>query len=222
MLMSVVASSSLMAQELDLNEENVRIGYSIGVNIGFNLAGQGFLGDEVDAAAMLQGIRDALSDDLQLSDEEIMASLQNYSLQQQVREQRAMETNRQAGMDFLAENALAPGVVTTASGLQYMVLEESSDPNSPSPAASDTVMVHYHGTLIDGTVFDSSIQRGEPISFPLDGVIPGWTEGVQLMNVGDTYRLFIPSELAYGANGAGQVIGPHATLIFDVQLLDIE
>jgi len=124
------------------------------------------------------------------------------------------------GASFMANNANAEGVVTTASGLQYQVLQEGTGPH---PTASDTVTVHYTGTLLDGTVFDSSVERGQPISFPLQGVIAGWTEGVQLMPVGSKFRFWIPPELAYGTRGAGNgVIPPNATLIFDVELLGIE
>lgn len=119
---------------------------------------------------------------------------------------------------FMADNQNAEGVITTASGLQYQVLQEGTGPH---PTASDTVTVHYTGTLLDGTVFDSSVERGQPISFPLQGVIPGWTEGVQLMSVGSKFRFWIPPELAYGTRGSGNVIPPNATLIFDVELLGI-
>jgi FKBP-type peptidyl-prolyl cis-trans isomerase len=123
-----------------------------------------------------------------------------------------------AGQTFLARNAQEPGVMTTASGLQYKVITEGS---GAQPTATDTVTVHYRGTLIDGTEFDSSYSRGEPISFPLNGVIPGWTEGLQLMTVGSKYILYIPSELGYGAQGAGAAIPPNSTLIFEVELLGI-
>lgn len=123
-----------------------------------------------------------------------------------------------AGQAFLAQNAQEPGVMTTASGLQYKVITEGS---GARPTATDTVTVHYRGTLIDGTEFDSSYSRGEPISFPLNGVIAGWTEGLQLMTVGSKYMLYIPSELGYGAQGAGAAIPPNSTLIFEVELLAI-
>ncbi len=216
-----LGNSSLLAQELDLESTDVRAGYSIGVNIGLNLASQGILGPEIDSAALIQGIRDAIDDSIQLSDEEIVAALEAYSQRMQDAASAELVAMQQSNADFLADNALEPGVVTTPSGLQYLVLEESTDPNAPMPSATDEVRVHYHGTMIDGSVFDSSVDRGEPISFPLDGVIAGWTEGVQLMQVGDKYRFFIPSELAYGANGAGP-IPPYSTLIFDVELLGIE
>jgi len=212
--------NSLFAQELDLESTEVRTGYSIGVNIGLNLASQGILGSDIDNAALVQGIRDAIDDSILLSDEEIVAALEQYSLLMEQRAEEQLAGMAQAGQDFLNDNAMQPGVVTTASGLQYLVLEEGADRTAAMPLATDEVMVHYHGTMIDGTVFDSSVDRGEPISFPLDGVIPGWTEGLQLMRVGDKFRFFIPSELAYGASGAGP-IPPFSTLIFDVELLGI-
>jgi FKBP-type peptidyl-prolyl cis-trans isomerase len=128
----------------------------------------------------------------------------------------------QASRDFLATNAAAPGVMTTASGLQYMVVAEAADANAAMPAETDTVVVHYTGTLIDGTVFDSSVERNQPAPLQLNGVIPGWTEGLQLMKVGSKYRFFIPSDLAYGEAGAPPVIPPNSTLIFDIELLSIE
>ncbi len=130
------------------------------------------------------------------------------------------EENKAAGTAFLAENAKKPNVVTTASGLQYEVLKQGT--GKVSPAATDTVTVHYKGTTIDGAEFDSSYSRGEPTSFPLNRVIPGWTEGVQLMKEGDTYRFYIPSELAYGEQGAGGSIAPNSALIFDVELIKIQ
>ncbi|MBA4140644.1 MAG: FKBP-type peptidyl-prolyl cis-trans isomerase [Segetibacter sp.] len=127
-------------------------------------------------------------------------------------------SNLQAGEDFLAENATRPEVTTTASGLQYEVLTEG---NGPKPQATNTVTCHYHGTLTNGTVFDSSVQRGQPASFPLNGVIKGWTEALQLMSVGSKYRLFLHPSLAYGEKSAGAHIQPNSTLIFDVELLSI-
>lgn len=127
--------------------------------------------------------------------------------------------NLAKGQAFLKANSTQPGVKTTSSGLQYLVLEEGK---GKSPKATDTVLVHYKGNLLDGTEFDSSYKRNEPISFPLNGVIPGWTEGVQLMKEGGKIRLFIPSNLAYGSRGAGGVIPPDSTLIFDIELLKVQ
>ncbi len=133
--------------------------------------------------------------------------------------QKAAALNQEKGSAFLAENAKKDGVKTTASGLQYEVLHSGSGDSHPT--ASSTVRVHYHGTLIDGTVFDSSVERGETISFPLNRVIPGWTEGVQLMKTGDKFRFYIPSNLGYGNRSAGK-IPPGSTLIFDVELFEIQ
>lgn len=133
-------------------------------------------------------------------------------------QEKAAELNRQQGAAFLSENRSREGVTVRPSGLQYKVLRESS---GPKPTISDRVTVHYRGRLIDGTEFDSSYGRGEPTTFPLAGVIPGWTEGLQMMSVGSKYRLFVPSDLGYGQKGAGDQIGPDATLIFDVELLHI-
>jgi FKBP-type peptidyl-prolyl cis-trans isomerase len=202
---------------LDTAEQ--KAGYSIGVNIGGNLSGQGLI-EDLDVSALLMGIQDGISGELKITEEEIMAAIQNFSMLQQSKQEAAMAELSQAGQNFLTENASQPGVMTTASGLQYIVISEGAA-GGPKPAATDTVNVHYHGTLIDGTVFDSSVERNEPISFPLNGVIPGWTEGLQLMKVGDKFRFFIPPELGYGATGAGP-IAPKSTLIFDVELLDIE
>lgn len=132
--------------------------------------------------------------------------------------QKAVQENSRLGYEFLTQNKSKEGVITTASGLQYQILTQGD--GTVHPKASDTVTVHYHGTLIDGTVFDSSVDRGEPIAFPLNRVIKGWTEGVQLMLVGDKYRFFIPSELAYGNRTTGK-IGGGSVLIFDVELLKI-
>jgi FKBP-type peptidyl-prolyl cis-trans isomerase len=130
-----------------------------------------------------------------------------------------IKDNKTMGREFMEENAKNDSVVQTKSGLQYMVLKEGT---GVKPGPTDKVTVHYTGKLIDGTVFDSSVENGEPITFPLDGVIPGWTEGLQLMSEGSKYRLFIPSELAYGSKGAGDKILPNSTLIFDVELIKVE
>ncbi len=212
-------ASAALAQELTTDQQ--KAGYSVGANIGGGLAGQG-LKEDLDIAALVQGIQDAMAGGtMKMTPDAMQAAIEQLSATVQGRAQAQMEQQAQAGKDSLAKNATAAGVKTTASGLQYLVVTEGSDANAPKPKETDTVRVHYHGTLIDGTVFDSSVERNEPISFPLNGVIPGWTEGLQLMNVGDKYRFFIPSELGYGANGAGP-IPPNSTLIFDVELLGIE
>ncbi|MEX2367323.1 MAG: FKBP-type peptidyl-prolyl cis-trans isomerase [Pseudohongiellaceae bacterium] len=217
---TLAMSVQVLAQSVELESAEARAGYSIGVNIGMNLESQG-IASNVDVDALMSGIADGLSGNLQLSEEQIVSAIEEFSQKLEAEAMAQVEQQSQAGQQFLAENATREGVMTTDSGLQYMVLEEGSDASAPSPAASDTVNVHYHGTLVDGTVFDSSVDRGEPITFPLNGVIPGWTEGLQLMQVGDKYRFFIPANLAYGEAGAGP-IGPNSTLIFEVELLGIE
>jgi len=217
-VLSLAARTAVAQTALDTPEQ--KAGYSIGVNIGGTLSGQG-LAEDLDIGALLMGVQDGISGELKLSEEELMAAIQEFSAQQQAKEEVRMAAQAQEGVAFLASNATQPGVTTTASGLQYQVITSATDPAAASPAATDTVSVHYHGTFIDGTVFDSSVERGEPISFPLNGVIPGWTEGVQLMKVGDKFRFFIPSDLGYGPQGAGP-IPPNSTLIFDVELLGIE
>ena len=222
---AVVMSGLLAAcggnnSEPSLDSEIAKVSYGIGANIGSRF------GDDLplDVDAFSAGVRDAIAGgELKMSDEEIMSTLQAYQQKQmaerQVESQALAETNRKEAEAFLAENASAEGVVVTDSGLQYKVLAEG---DGASPSESDTVEVHYEGTLLDGSVFDSSYQRGEPVSFPVNGVIPGWTEALQMMKVGSKWKLFIPSELAYGAGGAGQMIGPNAALVFEVELLGIK
>jgi len=164
---------------------------------------------------VLKGMRDSLSGaETRLSSDEAQAKFQEaYEALIEKRNSEAMQKET----EFLAENSKKSGVLITASGLQYEVIEEG---NGPKPQSSDTVKVNYEGRLIDGTVFDSSYERGTPAEFPLEWVIPGWTEGIQLMGVGSKYKLYIPSELAYGPNGGGP-IPPYSPLIFDVELIEI-
>jgi len=215
-----VMAGNLLAQDLDLTSEEGKAGYSIGVNIGMNLVNQMPM-EDLNMVSLIQGVSDALNGQLQMSEEEIMNAIQAFSLAQQEKFDAAQAEVLQAGVRFLEDNGQRPEVMITASGLQYEVLEEG-EAGADSPRASDTVTVHYHGTLIDGTVFDSSVERNQPATFGLNQVISGWTEGVQLMKVGDKYRFYIPPELAYGETGAGGIIGPNATLIFDVELLEIQ
>lgn len=190
--------------------------YSAGVMIASDLKVQGLTDLDVDAFAA--AVKDVLAgNDLKVSKEDAQEMFRTYLMEAK---EKAKLANQKAGADFLAANGKKKGVTTTDSGLQYEVLESSDDPRKP--ALTDKVNVHYHGTLIDGTVFDSSVDRGEPISFPLNGVIQGWQEGLQLMNVGSKYRLFIPYDLAYGDRAAGPTIAPYSALVFDVTLLNIE
>jgi FKBP-type peptidyl-prolyl cis-trans isomerase FklB len=208
-----VAKAAVKAPVLKTRIDSVS--YGIGVSIAENLKAQGL--ENVNTAVLAKAIQETLKNQPQiLSKEQIDMSISNY-LQQLKAEKTAK--NREAGLKFLAENKTKPGVVTLPDGLQYQILKEG---NGPKPTANDKVKTHYHGTLIDGTVFDSSVDRGQPISFPVNGVIKGWTEALQLMPVGSKWRLFIPSKLAYGDRGAGPKIGPGAALIFDVELLAIE
>jgi len=191
--------------------------YSIGMVMAKNLTSQGIT--EVDEASFQAGMAAVLAGtETKLTIEEASTKFQEAVTAAKA---KLHEGNKSKGEAFLAENLKREEVTATASGLQYEVLEISS-PAAKKPTLADKVKVHYHGTLTDGTVFDSSVDRGEPISFPLNGVIQGWQEGLQLMPEGSKYRLYIPYNLAYGERAAGPVIGPFSALIFDVTLLAIE
>ncbi|MCB1672262.1 MAG: FKBP-type peptidyl-prolyl cis-trans isomerase [Pseudomonadales bacterium] len=219
-LISLVGlANSGLAQDVDLQNEDNRIAYSIGVNIGQNLVQQQLL-EDLDFEAFVMGLRDLVNGEPQLSNEEIIASIQTFQQRMMERQNAERDAARSYGEEFLAANAEKDGVVVLDSGLQYLVLE-SGDNGAESPSATDSVLAHYHGTLIDGSVFDSSVDRGEPAQFALNQVIPGWTEALQLMKVGDKWRIFIPYELAYGEQGIPGAIPPFATLIFDVELLEV-
>lgn len=197
-----------------------RASYGIGVDVGGSLLRGGA---DIDVASFIQGFRDTLAGrPLLINREERHAAMTEYSDQMRAEQMAAMEElgrkNLVEGNDFLEANKAAEGVVTTRTGLQYTVLEEG---DGPKPAADARVKVHYTGTLIDGTKFDSSYDRGEPAEFRLAGVIKGWGEALQLMSVGSRYKLFIPAELAYGDRGMPPMIGPNAVLIFEVELLEI-
>jgi len=193
-----------------------KVSYFIGNNFGKRMAGQGFT---LDYDQLLAGIKDAVEGkDTKFPPAELESAMQVFQNAMTAVESQRGERNKQAGIDFLAANGKKQGITTTASGLQYEVLKAAE---GAKPKATDTVKVHYHGTLTSGKVFDSSVQRGEPIEFGLNQVIPGWTEGVQLMNKGSKFKFYIPSDLAYGPNGQGE-IGPNEVLIFEVELLDFK
>lgn len=175
---------------------------------------------DVETESLVLGITHALNgDDSLLSPEEMRAVIETFQKEMQAKVQEAQSGNSSKGVEFLKENGSKDGVKTLESGMQYIVINQG---DGEKPQATDTVDVHYEGSLIDGTVFDSSIKRGEPATFPVNGVIQGWQEALQLMEVGTKWRVFIPSELAYGAQGAGGDIGPNETLIFEMELLSIK
>lgn len=205
---------------IKLETEAQKVSYVIGSQIGTSIKSDGI---EIDLDAFVRGLTDARAGrELAMTQEEMQQAMQGFREQMMAKmEAERAEAGAKAGAEgakFLAENAEKPGVKTTESGLQYVVVEEG---DGATPEASDVVRTHYRGTLIDGTEFDSSYARGEPAEFPVNGVIAGWTEALQLMQVGDKWKLFIPSDLAYGERGAGQDIPPNATLIFDIELLEV-
>lgn len=199
-----------------------KLSYALGIGIGSQLAGMG--AKELNIDDFAQAIKDVISgSQLKVDNVEAQTLVQNFFQEQEAKQQSAAaEAGKAAkaeGEAFLAENGKKEGIVTLPSGLQYQVLKEG---DGKKPSATDQVVCHYEGTLIDGTVFDSSYQRNQPATFGLNQVIPGWTEGVQLMQEGAKYRFFIPYKLAYGERGAGAQIPPFATLVFDVELIEVK
>ncbi len=203
-----------------LDSVSYGIGSDVGHNLQMNLQQAGL--DSMNLDAMFAGMRDAMDSNERISSEKVKAVVQAYMMdaQRKMMVQQAAKDSAllREGQAFLAENGKKQGVVTTASGLQYEVLQMGK---GPKPTAEQTVKVNYKGTLINGKQFDSSYDRGEPAEFPVNAVIPGWTEALQLMPVGSRWKLYIPSELAYGQHGAGQDIPGNSALIFEVELLDI-
>lgn len=198
-----------------------KVSYALGLGIGRQL--QDLCGEDLNVDDFASAVRDIFTgSELAIDEIEgqqmVIDYLRRRDEERKAEQSAAGEAARKAGEDFLAANAKKEGVVVLPSGLQYMVLREGT---GRSPKVSNNVRCHYEGRLIDGTVFDSSIKRGEPATFPLGGVIKGWTEGLQLMKEGAKYRFFIPYDLAYGENGAGSAIPPYAALIFDVELIDV-
>lgn len=202
--------------DLNLTTDETRVSYGIGRQLGDQLRENPPPGISLDA--VIAGIRDAFAGaESRVSPEHLNASFAVIRERMQTEAQRKAEAAAGEGKAFLADNAKREGVTTLPSGLQYEVLASGE---GAKPTADDQVRTHYHGTLIDGTVFDSSYQRGQPAEFPVGGVIAGWTEALQLMGVGSKWRLYVPSELAYGAQGVGS-IPPHSVLVFDVELLAV-
>lgn len=203
-----------------LESDKAKFSYAMGMDVGSSL---GQVGTDIDTDAFVEAFRTSIAKgETRLKAEEAKKIQQAFFMKKQKEQHEKMQAsgtaNKTTGEAFLAANKQKDGITTTASGLQYEVLTPAE---GDKPAATQTVKVHYRGTLIDGTEFDSSYKRGEPATFPLNRVIRGWTEGVQLMSPGSKYRFFVPSELGYGERGAGADIGPNSTLIFEVELLEI-
>jgi FKBP-type peptidyl-prolyl cis-trans isomerase FklB len=226
-LLAVVAVSTLFlavqvyGEEISLKDSKDKVSYAIGLDVGNAMKKQSI---DINTDIFMKGLKDSLSGDKKLmTDDEIRETMTAFSREmadkQKEMMKKAAEKNRQEGDVFLAENKKKEGIKTVASGLQYKVIEEGK---GKTPKAGDTVTVNYRGTLIDGTEFDSSYKRGQPATFPVSGVIKGWTEALQLMKEGAKWQLFIPSDLAYADKGAGGIIGPNAVLIFDVELISVK
>lgn len=204
--------------------ENDSLSYSIGMSLASFYKQQGIT--NINTVLLNRAINDIKTGKTLLTEEQMTACVNNYMQKKQVEKTEItrkanagiIEANHKAGEAFLAENKTKPGVVTTPSGMQYIVMKEGT---GPKPLSTDRVKCHYHGTLIDGTVFESSVERGQPVDFPVTGVIQGWVEALQLMPVGSKWKLFLPANLAYGDNAAGPKITPGSTLIFEVELLEI-
>jgi len=218
-LVLIVMSLFLMGMTITLKSQNMsqeeKNSYALGATVGESYHNAGV---EIIFEFFKEGFLDAFKGKNKFSEEEIQACFEDIQGKLMAKQSVGSETEKEAGRQFLAENKKRAGVQETASGLQYEVIVMGS---GAKPTATDQVKVHYHGTTIDGQVFDSSVQRGEPIVFGLNQVIAGWTEGVQLMPIGSKFKFYIPSDLAYGDRGAGGMIKPGAMLIFEVELLDI-
>jgi FKBP-type peptidyl-prolyl cis-trans isomerase FklB len=208
------------AEGVALKTKKDKVSYAIGVNVGKGMQQESL---EIDPDIFAKGLKDGMTGaKMAMPDEEmrqVMTAFQKEMAEKQAVKVKAVaEKNKKEGETFLAANKKKDGVKTLPSGLQYKVIKEGT---GQTPKLTDAVTTNYRGTLIDGTEFDSSYRRGQPAKFPVSGVIPGWTEALQLMKVGSTWQLFIPSNLAYGERGAGNIIGPNATLIFDIELISI-
>ena len=213
MLAALTVQARGIREEIDLAGEKERTSYAFGMTVGGDLQDTGI---EIDYTAFAEGLRDGMEGGYtRLDRDDALEIVQNAFESAMLRQSAEL---REKEIAFLAQNAAREDVHVTESGLQYQVLEEG---NGPKPLATDTVKVHYEGAMIDGNVFDSSYPQGQPEEIPLDMVIPGWAEGIQLMNVGSKYLIYIPSNLAYGERGAGQIIPPYSTLVFTIELLDI-
>lgn len=220
-LVLMAAGCGAGEKKIELNDQKAKVSYSIGMSLGTDFKAQGI---EIDPDVMVQAIKDvSAGGKTMMTEEEVHKVITDFqkelAAKQEAKAKEGGIKNLKDGADFLAENGKKEGVVTLPSGLQYKIEKKGT---GKKPGAKDTVTVHYKGTLINGTEFDSSYKRGEPVSFPVGGVIPGWTEALQLMEEGSKWQLFIPANLAYGERGAGAQIGPNSTLIFDVELLKVK
>lgn len=217
-LLGLVLAGCDSQTNVELTTPAQKASYGIGLNMGKSLAQEGM--DDLDSKAVAQGIEDAIGKkDQKLKDEELVEAFAALQKRAEARVLAMTEEASKAGKKFLEDNAKREGVITTASGLQYEVVTKG---DGAQPSATDVVSVHYEGALIDGKVFDSSIKRGSPIDLPVSGVIPGWVEALQLMHVGEKVKLFIPSELAYGAQSPSPEIPANSVLVFDLELLSIK
>ena len=216
LVVSVISScQNLTQQKFNFDEANEleKVSYSIGINVATSIKSEGL--DSINSFYISKGFQDVFENkDLSINIEESNKIIGEYFNKKQDAKNQRLAIDSKI---FLEQNKQKDGVMTTESGLQYLILSEGKGNN---PTLNDNVTVHYHGTLIDGTIFDSSVDRKQPATFPLNGVIPGWQEALQMMSVGSKWKIFIPSELAYGESGAG-AIGPNSTLIFEVELLSI-
>lgn len=215
----VLAGCEQQQAGVELSTSVQKASYGIGLNMGKSMLQDGI--EDLDPHAVAAGIQDALNKKKQqVSDEELMQAFTLLQAKAEERMAEQSEANLKAGQKYLEDNAKRPGVKTTASGLQYEVIKAAAEGEQPS--LDDIVTVHYEGRLIDGTLFDSSIERGSPIDLPVGGVIPGWIEGLQLMHVGEKYKLYIPSKLAYGEQSPSPVIPANSVLVFELELLSIK
>jgi FKBP-type peptidyl-prolyl cis-trans isomerase FklB len=210
--------SQVYAEEkLVLKNQKDKMSYIIGMDIGNNLKKQSI---DVDPNILTKGVKDALAGGKPLlTEQEISETMAAFQKEMMAKQEQVAKKNKAEGDAFLSENKKKEGVKTLPSGLQYKVIKAGT---GKKPKSTDTVTTHYRGTLINGTEFDSSYKRGQTVSFPVSGVVPGWTEALQLMEEGAKWQLFIPSNLAYGEKGAGGLIGPNATLIFEIELISIQ
>ncbi|NIP72710.1 MAG: FKBP-type peptidyl-prolyl cis-trans isomerase [Gammaproteobacteria bacterium] len=217
LLVAVAAAPLALAEDVELGSEQQKFSYAIGYQIGQSLQREGI---EVEVPALVQAITDVLSGaEARLSPAQMQAAVRNFQQQKAQERQATAQRNKEAGEKFLAANREKEGVQELPSGLQYEVMQEGT---GDTPKADDMVEVHYRGTLLDGTEFDSSYSRGKPTTLPLSGVIKGWQEALRHMREGAKWKLFIPPELAYGERGAGENIGPNETLVFEVELLSVK